>query len=310
MDRTRHAIDQAYAAFVQQLPTELELAAQQLPRSLGHTCRRGATWGELLETRPQLGLPMTLLSECSASVDADTLACAQRAHLFALIAGDVVTAIDADTLTHDAELDALLSALERERNRALAGLRRRGAGMNISYSLPMREVRAALAREHDVLAGRELADFATYLTISSAKQSLAFPAIMAAVSLSGATACALTDVHDVVLGVMLGLQIRADVQAWLDAPRSRSWINALAHEHEPLAVIEQLLDLACDAFNKAADAARGLEAGPMLLWARTQANAIRLVRRRAEQQLGAEQPPRPLAPVRRGATLIDLTLFP
>lgn len=59
-----------------------------------------------------------------------------------------------------------------------------------------------------------------------------------------------------------------------------------------------MLDLACDAFNKAADAARELASPHMRLWARTQANAIRSLRRRAEQQLGepeADAPRRPSA---------------
>jgi hypothetical protein len=142
-----------------------------------------------------------------------------------------------------------------------------------------------------VLAGRVPANLAAYLTISTAKQSLAFPATLAAVSVAVAAAdldCkVLSGVYDVVLGSMLGVQIRSDVEAWLEAPRSSSWVTALSGGRSAqIEVIQQMLDLARDAFNKAADAARELGATSLMRWARLEANAIRELGRLAERQLG------------------------
>jgi hypothetical protein len=241
---------------------------------------------------PILGLPSFFLADTTTvEVAEDLRGCAQRAHLFALIAARITGAIDAEAIELDGELEALLGAIERERNRALAELRLRGADRNLNFSLPEREVRSALADEREVFAGRAPASIAAYLAISTAKQSLAFPATLAAVSAAVATAdldCdVLTGVYDVVLGSMLGVQIRSDVEAWLEAPRASSWVTALSGgESVQIEVIQQMLDLSRDAFNKAADGARDLGATSLMRWARLEANAIRELGRLAERQLG------------------------
>jgi hypothetical protein len=285
----RAAIDQAYASFLAELPAALVTAAERLPRWLGLASRGDVGWSEVFDDLPILGLPSFFLGDTSTvEVAEDICGCAQRAHLFALIAARVTGAIDAEAIELDNELEALLGAIERERNRALAELRLRGADRNLNFSLPEREVRSALADEREVFAGRVPATLAAYLTISTAKQSLAFPATLAAVS---ATVVELdcdvmSGVYDVVLGSMLGVQIRSDVEAWLEAPRSRSWVVALSGGRSvQIEVIQQMLDLSRDAFNKAADAARGLGATSLMRWARLEANAIRELGRLAERQL-------------------------
>lgn len=287
----RAAIDQAYASFIAELPTTLVTAAERLPRWLGLASRGDVGWSEVFDDLPILGLPSFFLADTTTvEVAEDIRGCAQRAHLFALIAARITGAIDADAIELDGELEALLGAIERERNRALAELRLRGADRNLNFSLPEREVRSALAEEREVFAGRAPANLAAYLAISTAKQSLAFPATLAAVSVSVAAEdldCqVLTGVYDVVLGSMLGVQIRSDVEAWLEAPRSSSWVTALSGDRSvQIEVIQQMLDLSRDAFNKAADAARELGATSLMRWARLEANAIRELGRLAERQL-------------------------
>lgn len=284
----RAAIDQAYASFLAELPTKLATAAQRLPRWLGLGSRGDVGWSEVFDDLPILGLPSLFLADTTAvEVAQDVRSCAQRAHLFALIAARISAAIDADAIELDAELEALLVAVERERNRALAELRMRGADRNLNFSLPEREVRSALADEREVFDGHVPAQLAAYLTISTAKQSLAFPATLAAVSITTTDlGCkVLSEVYDVVLGSMLGVQIRSDVEAWLEAPRASSWVTALSGGSVQIEVIEQMLDLSRDAFNKAADAARELGATSLMRWARLEANAIRELGRLAERQL-------------------------
>jgi hypothetical protein len=288
----RAAIDQAYASFLAELPATLVTAAERLPRWLGLASRGDVGWSEVFDDLPILGLPSFFLGDTTTvEVGEEIRGCAQRAHLFALIAARITGAIDADAIELDGELEALLGATERERNRALAELRLRGADRNLNFSLPEREVRSALADEREVLAGRVPATLAAYLTISTAKQSLAFPATLAAVSVSVAAKdldCkVLSGVYDVVLGSMLGVQIRSDVEAWLEAPRSSSWVTALSGGRTAqIEVLQQMLDLSRDAFNKAADAARELGATSLMRWARLEANAIRELGRIAERQLG------------------------
>jgi hypothetical protein len=287
----RAAIDQAYASFLTELPATLVAAAERLPRWLGLASRGDVGWSEVFDDLPILGLPSFFLADATVEVAEDIRGCAQRAHLFALIAARITSAIDADAIELDGELEALLGATERERNRALAELRLRGADRNLNFSLPEREVRSALADERKVLAGHAPATLAAYLTISTAKQSLAFPATLAAVSVAVAAAdldCqVLSGVYDVVLGSMLGVQIRSDVEAWLEAPRSSSWVTALSGgQSAQIEVIQQMLDLSRDAFSKAADAARELGATSLMRWARLEANAIRELSRLAERQPG------------------------
>jgi hypothetical protein len=283
----RAAIDQAYASFLAELPATLVTAAERLPRWLGLASRGDVGWSDVFEDLPILGLPSMFLAEATVDVGEDIHRCAQRAHLFALIAARITGAVDADTVELDEELEALLGATERERNRALAELRLRGADRLLNFSVPEREVRAALADERSVFAGRLPATIADYLTISTAKQSLAFPATLAAVSVSVSDMdCKVaTGVYDVVLGSMLGVQIRSDVEAWLESPRRNSWVNALSGGRATIDVIQQMLDLSRDAFNKAADAARELGATSLMRWARMEANSIRELGRLAERQL-------------------------
>jgi hypothetical protein len=285
----RAAIDQAYASFLAELPAALVTAAERLPRWLGLSSRGDVGWSEVFDDLPILGLPSLFLGDASmVEVATDIRECAQRAHLFALIAARVTGAIDAEAIELDAELEALLGAIERERNRALAELRIQGADRNLNFSLPEREVRSAQADEREVFSGRAPATLAAYLTISTAKQSLAFPATLAAVSAAAMDLdCkVLGGVHDVVLGSMLGVQIRSDVEAWLEAPRSRSWVTALSGgQSVQIDVIQQMLDLSRNAFNKAADSARELGATSLMRWARLEANAIRELGRLAERQL-------------------------
>lgn len=283
----RAAIDQTYASFLAELPEKLVTAAERLPRWLGLSSRGDVSWSDVFDDLPILGLPTYFLAETTVEFGEDIRGCAQRAHLFALIAARITGAVDADAIELDPELEALLGAAERERNRALAELRLRGADRNLNFSLPEREVRSALADERDVFAGRAPATIATYLAISTAKQSLAFPATLAAVSIAGFDCEVLSRVYDVVLGSMLGVQIRTDVEAWLEAPRSNSWVTALSGGRQAQAeVIEQMLGLAHDAFTKAADAARDLGATTMMRWARMEASALRELGRIAERERG------------------------
>jgi hypothetical protein len=286
----RAAIDQAYASFLAELPGTLVTAAERLPRWLGLSNRGGVGWSEVFDDLPIVGLPTLFLGEAAVDVGEDIHCSAQRAHLFALIAARINAAVDAGAIELDDELEALLGATERERNRALAELRMRGADRNLNFSLPEREVRSALAEEREVFAGRAPASLAAYLAISTAKQSLAFPATLAGVSVavvSGLDCNVATGVYDLVLGSMLGVQIRSDVEAWLEAPHGNSWVTALSGGRSvQIEVIQQMLDLSRDAFNKAADAARELGATSLMRWARMEANAIRELGRLAEHQLG------------------------
>jgi hypothetical protein len=282
----RAAIDQTYASFLAELPSSLVTAAERLPRWLGLASRGDVGWSEVFHDLPILGLPTYFLSETMVEFGDEIRSCAQRAHLFALIAARITGAIDANAIELDAELEALLGAVERERNRALAELRRHGADRNLNFSMPEREVRSALADERDVFAGRAPATLASYLAISTAKQSLAFPATLAAVSIAGFDCEVLARVHDVVLGTMLGVQIRTDVEAWLESPRGNSWVTALSGSEVQAEVIQQMLDLSRDAFNRAAEAARDLGATSLMRWARMEATALRELGRLAERELG------------------------
>jgi hypothetical protein len=284
---SRAAIDRAYTSLYTELPTGLVGAARRLPRRLGLASRDDVGWGEVFEDTPILGLPTLLLGEGGREVDEKLRACTQRAHVFALLAARIDAGVDAGQLELDEELDGVLRGIERERNRALAELRMLGGDRKLSFTLPEREVRTALAREREILTGEASATLADYLTLSTAKQNLAFPAIFAAGTVLDLTLEEVAAVHELILGIMLGIQIRDDVERWLEEDdKDSTWVAALSSGRcSPLELVTELLRLSRDAFERGAGAASELGVEVLRCWASSEAEAIGELERLTERRL-------------------------
>lgn len=271
-------IDQARTSLLEQLSPELVELVERLPRSLGLGDR------ELLGDAVVLGLPSLVLCETHCDVAEPVCDAAQRAHLFALLATRIDLGIGSGEFPAVDEFDAMLASFERERNRALAELRMAGADRNLNFSLPEREVRAALADERAVFEGHTVAGMADYLTISTAKQGLALLAVSAAAAASNLDIDTLGHIHELSLGVLLGLQVCHDIEHWLDEPEhTDGWIAALSRQAPVLEVVEHTCEFGRTCFLRAADAARVLGANSLMVWAQAQAHAIRMLRRRADR---------------------------
>ncbi|HLT35225.1 MAG TPA: hypothetical protein VK034_03045, partial [Enhygromyxa sp.] len=145
-----------------------------------------------------------------------------------------------------------------------------GADRNASFMAAEREARSAAAAERAVFDRRSEAKLPNYVAICCGKQSLAFPATMAAVVAAGASFDELAYVHDLFLGVMLGVATRKEVME-----RSERWVAALTGERERTTVINELLELAIEAFERAAESARMLGAHELGRWAQQQAGQLR-----------------------------------
>src|SRR5690606_36116701 len=112
-----------------------------------------------------------------------------------------------------------------QRHRALAELRLLGADRSSSFMTAEREARSAAADEREVFERRREADLPSYVAICCGKQSLAFPATMAAMVASGAELDELGQVHDLILGVTLGIATRSEVNERSEREREgRSWV--------------------------------------------------------------------------------------
>jgi hypothetical protein len=272
----RALVDQSYEEFVAQAPADLRAAARQLPRLLGLTSRDEVGWSDAVAEPVMLGLPTLLLKQIRRRVSPQLRASAQRAHLFAMISALIQERLDDRSLAVDDQIDALLLVIERHRHRALAELRLLGADRNSSFVTAEREARSASARELSIFAGQSEADIPKFVAICCGKQSLAFPATMAAVAAAGAELDEIGHVHDVILGVTLGLATRSEVVNRSELEDTgRSWVVALSRQRERSEVISELLDVAAGAFEKAAAAASALGAEELLGWAHQQAEQLR-----------------------------------
>jgi hypothetical protein len=235
--------------------------------------RAGVSWTEAVADPLLLGLPTLLLTELARPVSAELCATAQRAHLFAMISAVIHERLDDRKIELDERIDALLLAIERQRSRALAELRLLGADRNTSFMAAEREARSAAAAERDVFERRSAASLPSYVAICCGKHSLAFPATMAAVVAAGAQFEELGHVHDVILGVMLGVAATREVSE--RARSERSWVVALAGERDLAEAAAELLDLAAISFERAAASAEALELAELVRWAQMHAARAR-----------------------------------
>jgi hypothetical protein len=272
----RDAIDQSYDEFVNELPEELRTSARHLPLLLGLSTRASVSWIDAVEQPVLLSLPTLLLSQLDRSVSAELCAASQRAHLFAMISAVIHERLDDGSVEVDERMDAILMAVERRRHRALAELRLLGADRNTSFTTAEREARNAAAEERDVFESRSGAELPSFVAICCGKHSLAFPATMAAVVAGGAELEELAHVHDLILGVMLGVAARREVTERRERARTgRSWIAAMAGEGDPAEVIGQLFELAATSFERAVTSATALGASELVSWAQWQAEQVR-----------------------------------
>jgi hypothetical protein len=276
LDLVRGAIDQSYEEFVNDLPDELRRAARHLPLLLGLSSRAGVSWIDAVAEPVLLGLPTLLLNALAARVKPQLRASAQRAHLFAMISALIHERVDNGSVEVDEQLDAILLAIERHRHRALAELRLLGADRNASFMAAEREARSAAAAERAVFEGRSEAKLPSYVAICCGKHSLAFPATMAAVVAAGTQLEELGHVHEVILGVMLGDAARRELVERSERARAgRSWVVLLTGERERTEVLGELVELAANAFERAAASAHALEAHELAGWAQQQADQTR-----------------------------------
>jgi hypothetical protein len=288
LDLASTAIDQLHDEFVSELPDELRSAARHLPVLLGLSSRPGARWTEVVAEPMLLSLPTLLLGALAARVKPELRASAQRAHLFAMITALIHERVDDGRVQVDGRLDALLLAIERQRHRGLAELRLLGADRHASFMAAEREFRSAAAAERAVFERRSEAKLPNFVAICCGKHSLAFPATMAAVVAAGAELDELGHVHEVILGVMLGVAARDEVLDRSERARmNRSWVVALAGERERTEVVAELLELSADAFEHAAASALALEAHELARWAQQQAEQVRAQLRDRRQATAA-----------------------
>jgi hypothetical protein len=299
------AIDDEYERFVEGLPDSLRGVARHLPLRVGLTSRAGIGWCEAVDEPLVLALPSVVLAAIEGPAWPELVASAQRVHLFAMLGALVLAQADRGAVELDAELDELLGQFERHRHRAVAELRLLGAEQGSSFAAVERESRNAAADELAVFEGEGLVSVATCVAVHSRKRGLAFPATMAAAAASMAAAAArgaaaerelerLGHVHDFILGAMLGIGFRREVEELGErALAHRSWVLALARGRGQPAALGELLALAIDAFERAATAGDGLGAEALSAWAERRSQRVRELARVEVEAGRARLPERP-----------------
>jgi hypothetical protein len=276
-------IDATYECFVATLPPAQAAVARGLPCRLGLSPLADVPWSLVFNNVAVLGFPALLFGETSREVDREVIACALRAHMFAMIAAFGEDRITDGQIVPDAELQAVLASLAAERDRALAELVERGAVISLDYRDARRETEDASAEEQATFAKQIQTVIERYRGISRGKQALAFPASLAAASAAGFGPEEIEHVRELLLGCTLGLQYRDDVVDWLDDRHcGGAWAvcllddpagteqlsdEAVARQLDEQRVLVEMLKMSRDEFARAARAALSLGARSLSRWA-------------------------------------------
>ncbi|MCB9706104.1 MAG: hypothetical protein H6711_29885 [Myxococcales bacterium] len=276
-------IDRSYSRFTAGLKPDVAAAARDLPRRLGLAEVPNLPWSELAEELPLLALPALLGRSERLELPREVLRAASEAHVFACLGALGIDGIRRRLIDEDAAAVAAVYELHRARDRALGIVV--GSRESLDYAAAEALRREALADEELALAGREAATRGRYRMIALKKESLAFPAPLAAAAAAGWSAADRARVDAVVGGVALGIALRRDAAEWAeDHLRGASWAVALLAEAigprirradvasltsylHAAGVIVELLKMASRALTSAAEAARDLGARELASWA-------------------------------------------
>ena len=284
----RETIDYIYEAFVSGLPPSQRATARALPLVLGLSEDPECSWGAAFDDVAYLGLPMLVLLESDSYVSEDICIASLRAHMFSMLASLIHARFDSAQLEPCAELCGVLLALERERDLIVASLCELGGRPGLDCHVAEREARDAQARERAMFGGARPVGMDDYVAVTVAKHSPAFAAVLAAAAAADFGVHELGHLHELVLGVNLGLAARDEVRDWFErAQYGRSWAALLATcERSCAEVIRSLLELAASSFAKAGAAGQALGAVEFADWAQRQAQLIEVLLGRREQASG------------------------
>ena len=288
-DNCRETIDFIYDAFVEGLPEEYRASARDLPHllDLHDEVPSGTSWGRACDNVIQLGLPMFVLLESDHYVSEDLCIAALRAHLFGQIAAMIHDRFARLDLYPRADLCAILLLLERERDQIVAELCSLGGRARLDCSVAQREAREGVHKEQEFVAG-DFADIGDFVAVNAAKASPTFPALLAGASAAGYGLHELGHLHELIVGLALGIAARDEICNWLErAQLGRSWLAAVRASGRSLdESITAMLDLAAASFNHAVRAAHSLGAATLADWTRNQAEQIEVLLQRSGQLSG------------------------
>jgi hypothetical protein len=223
-------IDYVFRSFVEGLPISLQPGAVALAFSLGLTATPDVPWSQVFPQEVTLGLPL-LLTEGMPRAEPAMVHHATMAHGLAVIGAFCEARIKDMPEAPSRELRAVLDAIFLERDRSMAKLGRAPELPEYVFSQAAQTAASALTMERVILVQSQPCDFAAYDHVTMEKHYRALPAGMMLGRAAGLSGERQSLVLEVLMGIALGLQIRADVQRWEDDyAEGGSWVICLAKD--------------------------------------------------------------------------------
>ncbi|MBK8258146.1 MAG: hypothetical protein IPK82_36455 [Polyangiaceae bacterium] len=317
-------VDGFFAEFCNALAGTLRDEARRLSYTLGFAPEPYVPWSAVFTNEITLAAP-AMFAEAMPNVPRSAVEHALYAHALAVIEAMGRDRVEDGQVQSSAALERVLSAAREVRNEQLVMLS--GSREAIRTALAAdRELRAAIADEHDMVAGGSAVDFGTYESVSERKQQPGLVATTMLAERAGMDPAACESIRRAVLDIALALQIYDDVVDWEDdAARGRSWALSLARsalrppargvatdpvgrraEVHVSGVLTRMLRRARFHFHAAARRARGVGSRRASTWASDRARALEDLAERESKHAGYVNRAHALAPWARAVLAVKV----
>jgi hypothetical protein len=224
--RELELVDRLYEAFVETLDRPVADDARGLAHTLGLAPSPDIPWSQVFGHAVTLAAP-ELVAE-GMSIAAEKVRSAVLAHMLAVIEAFGTDRIEDGQIADTASTRAVLAALRRQRDRALAAVCGSELAGLIGFDQEDRAMRNAIEAERILLRSGRAVDMRTYELVSLGKQAVGFPASMALAWAAGWDSPRRAVLRRLLANVWLGLQMHDDVVDWEDdMSRGGAWAASL-----------------------------------------------------------------------------------
>jgi hypothetical protein len=218
-------LDDIWATFCSDAPTELRPIATDLPHRLSLVPVPGIPWSRVFKNEFTLAAP-TFFAAAMPDVPSETVAHAATAHMLAIIDAFATDRLLDRQIRGSIELMRLLECMRAYRDRAIAQVTGGNGGV---YRDAETASTSAIHTERVLLEQALPLSFVDYAYLSRDKQAPALPAPLALARAAGWDERRVLAVRRVVEGVLLGLQFFDDAVDWEeDWMGGRAWAVSLS----------------------------------------------------------------------------------
>jgi hypothetical protein len=221
-------VDDLYEEFASGLGGDLAAHARDLPRALRLSPAKDTRWSAVFKHEITLAAP-ALFADALPGPSILTVREAVRAHMFSVIDAFGTDRIEDGQVFLTAEGLRVLERVRSERDASIARLASQAtAALSSDFDVDPtaidRATSRALQRERDILRSGAGVDFATYESVSLAKQSAGVVATCILARVACATPARYRAIQQTLESVALALQMHDDVVDWEDdQSRGGAW---------------------------------------------------------------------------------------